>query len=145
MAKSSPGAQPWRIGQGPVLMLLADAVTLTAMIASTAMARATRRAVTTTVSVEYPASGSARSICHRVRMSARRWRSRVSSGCMVVLSFAFLLLGVCWYSEAGEDAFDGREADKEQEPGEQHDDGEAHAFGGGLIGGLGFGQLVCTQ
>ena len=45
-------------------------------------------------------------------------------------------------SEAGQDVLDRRVAQEEEERGEEHDDGEAHALGGGLVGGLGLGQLV---
>ena len=45
-------------------------------------------------------------------------------------------------SKRGEDPFDGGESDEEQEAGEEHDDGQAHPLRGGLVGGLGLGELV---
>lgn len=37
-----------------------------------------------------------------------------------------------------------REAQEKEEPGEEQDYGEAHAFGGGLVGGLAFGSSWCA-
>jgi hypothetical protein len=56
-----------------------------------------------------------------------------------------LSVGVAELSEAGEDLLDGGVAEEDQEPGEEQDDGEAHAFGSGLIRRLGFGQFVGAQ
>src|ERR1700761_6687054 len=107
------------------------------MSPTTSSASAARIAVMTTVSVEYPASGSSRRSWTLARILIQRISSRV------VISG--VPSGGASQLEAAHDLVDGRVADEDQKAEEQQHPGQTHPFGGRVGVSLGLGQQVDAQ
>src|SRR6201992_4177892 len=107
------------------------------MSPTTSSASAARIAVMTTVSVEYPASGSSRRSWMLARILIQRINSRVV--------IPGVPSGGASQLKAAHDLVDGRVADEDQEAEEQQHPRQAHPFGGSVGLCFGVGQQMDAQ